>query len=275
MIVVGFVLICAFAAIERWVVPKPMLPYNLLLSRNVLGACLLTASLFVAYFCWDGYYSSYLQVVHGLTLAEAGYVNNIYSIGACFVAFPVGWLLRKLDGFKIVALCALPVQILGGGLMIHFRQPDTPVGYVVMCQIFIALGGGTLVVCSQMAVMAVAKHGEVASLLALLYLSSSIGAGIGSSVSGAIWTNTLLPQLMERLPAEVVDQAEAIYGDLELQIEHPIGDPIRDAINAAYGETQRRMCIAGTAVFVLAIAGVVMWRDVKLSTVKQVRGRVF
>lgn len=31
--------------------------------------------------------------------------------------------------------------------MIHFRQPDINIGYIVMCQIFIAFARGTLVIC--------------------------------------------------------------------------------------------------------------------------------
>ena len=53
---------------------------------------------------------------------------------------------------------ALRIRALGGGLMIHFRQLDTDIGYVVICQIFIDFAGGILVIYEQMAVMAVAEH---------------------------------------------------------------------------------------------------------------------
>jgi hypothetical protein len=271
----GVVIIAGFAAYERFVAPKPFIPFHLLLDRNVLGPFVLSATLFVAYFCWDGFYTSYLQVVHQLTIADAGYVNNIYSIGACFWAIVVGYLIRVTDRFRWLAWCAVPIQILGGGLMIHFRQPDTPIGYVVMCQIFIAVGGGTLVICEQMAVMSVARHGDIAALLALLYLASSIGGAIGSAVSGAIWQNTVYDQLLQRLPADTLEMAADIYADIEMQLSFPVGDPTRDAIMAAYGEAQRRMCIAGTAVLAVAIVAVAIWKDIKVSTVKQNKGRLF
>lgn len=85
---------------------------------------------------------------------------------------------------------------------------------VVLPQILQALGGGTLVMTMQMAVMAVAKHGEIASLIALLGLSSTVGSGIGSSVSGAIWTNTAYAELLRLLPDDAKDQATEIYEDL-------------------------------------------------------------
>jgi hypothetical protein len=47
----------------------------------------------------------------------------------------------------------LCLEILGVGFMIHFRQPDQGIGYVIMCQVFIAFGGGSLIICEEMAVM--------------------------------------------------------------------------------------------------------------------------
>jgi hypothetical protein len=61
--------------------------------------------------------------------------------------------------FKWLALYfGVPVTILGVALMIKFRQPDHNVGYLVMCQFFIAFSSGTLVICEQIAVMAASTH---------------------------------------------------------------------------------------------------------------------
>lgn len=274
MLVIGIVLLIAFGLIERFVAPKPFIPFHLLTSPTVVGACILLATLFVAFYCWDGYYTSYLQVVHGLSISQAGYVANIYSIGSCFWALVVGVLIRWTGRFKWLGWCGVPVQCLGGGLMIHFRQPSTSIGYICMCQIFIAVAGGTLVICEQMAVMAVAEHGQVAALLAVPALSASVGGGIGSSISGAIWTNTIPARLAEYLPASAQPDLMNIYGDITTQLSYPRGEPVRDAIAQAYSDAQQRMCIAGTAVMVLAFIGVAMWKDVKVTDFRQVKGRV-
>jgi hypothetical protein len=64
-------------------------------------------------------------------------------------------IIRTLGRFKWLAMSMLCLEILGVGLMIHFRQPEQGIGYVVMCQIFIAFGGGSLIICEEMAVMSV------------------------------------------------------------------------------------------------------------------------
>lgn len=275
MIVLGGALIVAFVLYERYCAPRPFVPFQLLLSRNVIGAFVLSAILFISYYCWDGFYTSYLQVVHQLTVSQAGYVANIFTIGACLQGFVSGWLIRRTDRFKWLALIAVPLNILGGGLMLIFRQPHTPVIYVIMCQVLISIGGGMLVTTQQLAVFAVARHGEVASLLALLALASAVGSGIGSSVSGAIWSNTVYAELLKLLPDDIPkDLAEKIYESLELQLSYPVGSPVREAIIQAYGIAQRRMVYAGLGFLLIAIPSVAVWKDIRVSKFKQVKGRV-
>lgn len=274
MLVLGSILTVVSVLYECYYAPKPFLPFQLLLSRNVIGSCILSATLFIAYFCWDGYYTSYLQVVHQLSVSEAGYVDSVYNIGSCLWAIVVGWLIRATDRFRWLAWVAVPIQLLGGASMIVFRQPYTPVAYVIMCQVLTAIGGGTLVVTEQMAVMAIAKHSEVASLIALLGLSSAVGAGVGSSVSGAIWSNTVYAELLRLLPDDAKDMTKEIYENLELQLSYPVGNPVREAVMLAYGIAQRRMVVAGMAVLLAAIPAVAVWRDVRVSQFQQVKGRV-
>ncbi|KAI0099625.1 MFS general substrate transporter [Nemania sp. FL0031] len=270
----GFAFVIAFGFHERNT-NKPFIAFSLLCSRNVAGACLLSVTIFVAYFAWDGYYTSYLQVVHGLSITQSGYIGQIYSIGSSIWGIVVGYLIRRSDRFKWLAVAALPVHIIGGALMIIFRRPDSPIFLVIMCQVLLTLGGSTLVVCEQMAVMSVAKHAELASAIAILSLATYIGSAMGSSLSGAIWNSTLPGALAELLPELSPAQLNHIASDLKKQLSYPMGSPTRTAIIAAYAKSQARMCIVGTLVSLLEIGAVLVWRDIRLSQSKQVRGTVF
>ncbi|KAI1191230.1 MFS general substrate transporter [Nemania serpens] len=273
-LLLGIAFVLAFGFHERRT-DKPFIAFSLLCSRNVAGACLLSVIIFVAYFAWDGYYTSYLQVVHGLSITQAGYIGQIYSIGSSIWGFPVGYLIRRSDRFKWLAVAALPVHLLGGALMIIFRQPDTHIVWVIMCQILLTIGGSTLVVCDQMAVMAVASHAELASTLAILSLATYLGSAMGSSLSGAIWNATLPGSLEELLPELSPAELGHIAASLKKQLSYPLGSPTRAAIVAAYAKSQARMCIVGTLVSLLEIGAVMIWRDSRLSQSKQVRGTVF
>ena len=71
MIVFGILLLIGFACYEKWLAPKTFIPYNLLTDRMVLGANILAATLFLEFYLWDNYFSSFLQVVNGLSITEA------------------------------------------------------------------------------------------------------------------------------------------------------------------------------------------------------------
>lgn len=270
MVVVGVVLLVIFALYEKFVAPVQFIPYKLLVDRTVMGACVLGAIIFVSFYIWNGFFSSFLQVVVGLTVTEATYVGRIYNMGSCFWALVVGGIIRWTGRFKWLALYfGVPLMILGIGLMVQFRQPGVHVGYIVMCQIFIALSGGTLVICEQMAVMASVSHQHVAVVLAMLAMFTSIGGAIGSSVSGAIWNGVFPDKIAEYLPPETKDQAMLIVGNLSKQLEYPWGSPTRIAIMDAYGAAQRIMLISATALVSFSLVAVVVWRDIKVKDFDQ------
>ncbi|KXJ88897.1 major facilitator superfamily domain-containing protein [Microdochium bolleyi] len=273
LVTTGFIFMAMFAMHERQA-RRPVLDFSLLFSRNVAGACLLQIVIFIAYFSWDGYYTSYLQVVHDLSITEAGYIGHIYGLGSCIWAGVVGYLIRRSDRFKWIAWAALPVHILGGIAMILVRRPDTHLGWLVAVQVLITIGGSSLVICCQMAVMSVANHGQLASVLALLSLASYVGSAMGSSLSGAIWNSTLPNALAEFLPQLSAPERAAIAADLAKQLSYPMGHPIRAAVIAAYDLAQVRMCITGALVSLFEIAAVVVWRDVSVSGSSQVKGTV-
>ena len=139
MIVVGFILLVAFALNELYLAPVPFLTFSSLTDRTLVGACLLDFTYQISYYCWDSYFTSFLQVVNYLTVAEAGYVNNTFSVVSGFLLFAVGYGIRKTGYFKWLLWIAVPLYIFAQGLMIYFRTPTGYVGYLVMTQIFISI----------------------------------------------------------------------------------------------------------------------------------------
>lgn len=124
----------------------------------------------------------------------------------------------------------------------------------------------------QIAIMAAVGPENVAVGLALQSLFTAIGGAIGVSITGAIWTNTLPGELDKYLPDNLKSQSAVIYEDLATQLSYPLGSPGRDAIIRAYGETQRYLCIASTAVLIIASVAVLMWRDISVRDFRKPRG---
>ncbi|KAL7795066.1 hypothetical protein V8C37DRAFT_415003 [Trichoderma ceciliae] len=275
LLVFGFVLAVVFAIWERYFAPVTFIPYSLLLDRNMMGACVLGMVLFISFFCWNSFFSSFLQVVNNLNVTEASYVVQIYGLGSSLFAIAAGVAIRYTGRFKAITLYgAIPVYALFMGLMIYFRQPNTHIGYIIMCQIFISMAGGVVIITSQMAAMTAASHQYIAVVMAILSMFSSIGGAIGLTAAGAIWQSIFPTKLAEYLPPDAQPDLLSIYSMLEVQLSYPVGSPTRIAIQRAYGDAQSRMLIAGTAIWVIGFAGVAMWRNDNIKNMKQVRGQV-
>lgn len=159
--------------------------------------------------------------------------------------------------------------------MIHFRQPNQPVGYIVMCEIFISIGGSVFILLVQLACLAAVDHQFVAAVLAMLYVSGTIGGAIGNAISGAIWTNTFYDALVRELPSDVLADVGTIYASLPAQLAFPVGSPERIAIQVAYGYGQTRMLAAGVGVFGLCFGWMFLIRNQSVRTNGQTKGVVF
>lgn len=275
MIVVGFVVLVAFGLWEALLAPHPFLTATLLLNHTVAGACLLSFNYQIAYYCWASYFSSFLQVVNDLSISEAGYVTSTFDVVSGVLLLGVGWLIRRFGYFKWLLWIGVPLYIFAQGLMIYFRRPDANIGYLVMCQIFISVGGSVMIICQQLAVLAAADHQHVAAVLALLNVIGTIGGAVGNTISGAIWTNAFGRALSMYLPVDAQSSLEDIYGSLDVQLSYEWGSPTRVGIQQAYAYSQQKMLITGTAIMSLSLVWVFMIRNINVKTIEQVKGVVF
>lgn len=265
-LVIGFCLFFVFAAWEKWFARTHFIPYQLFRDRTVFGACALSAILYFSFYSWDLYYYYFVMVVYNLDVTMTGYMTAIYTVGSCFWSPIFGLWIRYVKEFKYSCLFfALPLMTLGAGLMIHFRGSDSDIGYVIMCQIFIAFAGGMMVIGEQMAVMCASDLEGIPMMISLVSLFSNLGGAIGYAVSAAIYANTFPQGLREALPESAKDQWAAIYaGGYVAQMKFLPGTEERDAINFAYGYSQKYGCIAATAILVLAVPCIGMWRHYRV-----------
>ncbi|KAI1454216.1 siderophore iron transporter mirB [Annulohypoxylon moriforme] len=279
MIVMGVVGLAAFVVWEKYFARVKFFPFEFLKDRTFLGAVMSHFVVFMTTFIWDAYYSSYLQVVHGLSISIANYVLNAYSLTSYFTGPFIALYIHYTGHVKYPALVAIPIYLLGTALIIYFRVPGAKVGYLAMCQVFVGFGVGMIGQMAQLATMACVRHQDVAVALAIYGLFGSVGSSVGYAVAGGIWTNILPVKLYEFLPDDAKNMTATIYGDINQQMKYPIGTPIRDAVIAAYGDVMRKMVIVGSALIPLTIICVAVWRNInvkKLEAVeKRARGNVF
>ncbi|CZT10869.1 probable transporter (major facilitator superfamily) [Rhynchosporium agropyri] len=275
MIVTGFVMLVIFGLHQAYLAPAPFMKHNFLTDRTVIAACLIDLTYQMSYSCWANYFTSFLQVVSNISVSEAGYINSTFSIVSGVLLFFVGYLIRRTGRFKWLFFWAVPLYVFSLGLMIYFRKPNTKVGFLIMCEVFISIGGAVFILCMQLAVLAAVDHQHVAAALAILFVAGTIGSAIGSAISGAIWTNTFAGALGRYLPESALPNLMTIYADLPTQLSYPVGSPERLGIQQAYGYAQTRMLAAGTGIMCLSFIWMFMLRNLKVSQMSQTKGVVF
>ncbi|KKK20503.1 hypothetical protein P175DRAFT_0547559 [Aspergillus ochraceoroseus IBT 24754] len=275
MVVIGILLFPVFAIWESYFVSTHFIKWELFKKRTVLGACVLSALVFFNYNTWDQYLYYYVQVVYNLNTTDTGYVTQTYTVGASIWSVVFGIWIRQTKYFKNVCLFfGVPLFLLGAGLMIHFRGSETQIGYLIMCQIFIAFSGGTLVIGIDMAVMAAADRDSIPMLVAMLGLCSSLGGSIGYAVAVAIYSNTFPQALRSALPNDTQSDLDTLYlGGSAAQLAYPPGSATRSALNHAWATSQKYECIAATAILILAFPAVAMWKNYSVDK-KQMKGTV-
>ncbi|CAD6499299.1 BgTH12-03419 [Blumeria graminis f. sp. triticale] len=271
MLLIGIASVISFVIWERSFAPVSFIPFKLLRNPSIWGACMLAMFLFISFYLWDSNFLPFLRVVHGLSITNAGYVYNIYSIGSCLWALVFSGMIRLTGRFKSLALMHLGIQVLGVGLMIFFRRPSSRLGYVIICQVLIACGCGGLVISEQMSVMMACPHRMVAVPLALLALFSSLGGAIGTTISTTIFTHCFTAALTKALPGNETLNA-LLYGDLDVQLSFPFGSPERDAVIYAYGQSMLYQTIGGTLALVPCLGFVAVWRDFQVKNLPVIRG---
>jgi hypothetical protein len=269
-LVFGFLLIICFGLWEKYLAPVTFIPWPLLKNRTVIFTYTMAFTLYIGWYTWNSYFYSLLIVFYNQPIVPATYLNNTYTMGSCFICIVYGVFLLYWGKVKWCALSwGVPLTMLGVGLMLEFLDPGANIGYMAMCLIFIAFGGGVLVTSEQITLMAVSKQQDFPALLACESMLISIGGAIGSTIAGAIWTGVFPVRLMANLPADAMEAFQDIYGDFTVQASYPVGSPTRDAINLSYAQTQRLLLISAVCIYALTFISVALWQNIDVRKQKQ------
>ncbi|RAH45315.1 MFS general substrate transporter [Aspergillus brunneoviolaceus CBS 621.78] len=284
-LVVGGLLVLAFGVYERHWAAVGVVPWRLLGHRNIVVTYAAVLAMFTALYVWESYFYSMLVVVWDLSVLAATYVTNVWAVSASLWALLVGLLLRRYGRVRPQAIYfGGSVIVLGVGLMIRFRRASASIAYVVLCQILVSLGFGTMALLFPVVLMATVASSSSSSssppphlpaVLAVENMVSDLGRAIGSTISSAMW-QAIFPGMLRRdLPANEAQSPllDEIYEDLNVQTAYPVGSAVRDAINAAYSETYKLMLIVAVCLSALVWAFAWAWKEVALEDADMCRAQ--
>ena len=160
----------------------------------------------------------------------------------------------------VVGAC---VRLLGLGLMIRYRTPDSTTGQIIMPQVLQGLGGGMLGVLLQVTAQVNVPHQDVAMVTAFVLLLTEIGGAVGSAITGAVQLHVLPDKLALYLPQlSAADRALIVQG---FYSTYPYGTPERDGIIRAWSDFMHVSLIIATVTAVVPIILTLLLSDRRLT----------
>ncbi|KAJ4160018.1 uncharacterized protein LMH87_007952 [Akanthomyces muscarius] len=275
MIVVGAILFASFVVWDVKFAKRPYIPARLA-NRTVIAACLIQVFDFMEYSLFTIFFSSYLQVAGHYSPAHATRIDNslrvAFQVSGLFVAIGMKYTRKS----RMWALMGPPLVIVGQGVMIYLVNPGantrTSEAAFVTCKVISGVGRALFQTAAQVSVQAAVSQQEVAVATSLFQAGNSVGAAIGTSVSGAIWRNTLPDKLLKYLPDGDRSKAMSIFQSIVTAKKYEIGSPVRLAIDRSFRESQMLLAIVATALCVPNLG--IMWFMKSISLENESREKV-
>ena len=104
---------------------------------------MLTLSAVAFYLSVQPYFLSYLLVVKNVSVTTGGYITEVFTFASTATAIVVGALIKYTRHHKYFVTAGACIYMLGIGLMIKYRQPETSIAVLVGCQIVIGVRDST------------------------------------------------------------------------------------------------------------------------------------
>lgn len=158
-------------------------------------------------------------------------------------------------------------------LVFHFGTFDRHnmcIEYIVLCQVLLSFGLGTIVICEQMALMFMSTKQDTPAVLAAESMLFSLGQSIGSTISFAIWQPNFEEKLSEYLPQEAKANLPQIYGSLGVQSSYPPGTAVRKSICRSYSETVELMLVVSICLLAVSWGSSFLWKNIHVKDTEKV-----
>lgn len=253
-LIIGFVVcIPAFIIWERKFAPHPVVPFRLLKNRHILVSLIIGGLSTLTGAQQSVYLYFALLVSFGQTVEAATRISRLSNFTSVLSGLALGIVIHRFPHTKPFTMFGCCVYLLSYGLLYRFRGGHThaELAGLIGGEVVLGIANGVTQYSAQVALQAVCKHEHVGIISSLFFATYQVGAGIGSAISGAIWTNlmpkTLHANLAKVMPADLAaTTAKSVYGSpIKFIAQYKVGTPERMAVDESYRHLTRLLCISG------------------------------
>ncbi|CAI4055385.1 hypothetical protein SUVZ_16G4660 [Saccharomyces uvarum] len=262
-LVLGGVLCIVFMFWETMFAKNSLLPYKLLRDRGVwapLGVAFL--NYFTFYIACD-YLYPVLLVSMNESSTSATRILKLPDFVAATASPIYSLLVAKSRRLKLFVIAGCAEWMLCMGLFYYYRGGSESQGGIIAASVVMGLSG---LLCSNSVIVllqAMSTHERMAVMTGIYYTFSQVGAAVGASISGAVWTQTMPSKLSELLGNDTL-AAEAYASPYTFIREYSWGTVERCAVVKAYKSVQKIMMMIGLTCTIPLLAFALFMRDPEL-----------
>ncbi|CAI7190876.1 ATV_collapsed_G0031360.mRNA.1.CDS.1 [Saccharomyces cerevisiae] len=187
------------------------------------------------------YLVTVLMVAFGESTLSAQRIAQLYNFLQSCTNIVVGIMLHFYPHPKVFVVAGSLLGVLGMGLLYKYRVVYDGISGLIGAEIVVGIAGGMMRFPMWTLVHASTTHNEMATVTGLLMSVYQIGDAVGASIAGAIWTQRLAKELIQRLGSSL---GMAIYkSPLNYLKKYPIGSEVRVQMIESYSKIQRLLII--------------------------------
>ncbi|CCD26833.1 siderophore transporter NDAI_0I02650 [Naumovozyma dairenensis CBS 421] len=245
----------------------PLTPWALLKDRGVFSALIIATMI---NFCWymqgDYMYTVLVVAVHE-SVKSATRITSLYSFVSVLTGTGLGLVLIKVRRTKPFIIFGISMWFVAFGLLIRYRGDSASHAGIIGSLCLLGFGAGFFTYTTQASIQATTRSHQKLAVITALYLAAyNIGSGLGSAVSGAVWTN-VLPDRISKAIANQTLAAEAYGSPFTFIITNTWGTPDRMAVVKAYRDVQKILCIIGLCFCIPLLCAALFLRNHRLEDV--------
>ncbi|QEU62685.1 hypothetical protein KDRO_F06160 [Kluyveromyces lactis] len=261
----GGILFPLFLLWEGKISKRPVLALTFLKDRGIWAP--LAASFFMsnAYLIATDYLYAVLLVGFNQSAAAAQRISWLPSFAAVVITPFTGLLITRWKHLKVLTITGCIFYYIAFGLFYRYRGGSSNVTGVIVGTIFMGFGSGISTYPFIVSLQAVSCHAKVAIVTALFYTFSQVGRAVGSSISGAIWTQVMFKEISKRLPEEPEIALAAYTSPYTFVAEYGWSTPQRMEVVGAYMHVQRLLLLIALVMLCPLFLMAIMMRDADLS----------
>lgn len=275
--VIGFALIPPFVLWEAKVAKYPVIPFPLLKDRGVWSALMIAILIDFVYYMPNDFMYVVLTAGMRASVKAATRISSLYSFVSVITGSIFGLFVTKFRRLKPFIMFGVLCWIGALAILFSYRGSNNGVDSekylngIIGGLCFMGFGAGFFTYSTQVSIATCTNHEHMAILISLYLSFYNVGIAIGAAVSGAVWTNTLYPNMVKEMSKFDIPKsiaAQAFQQPTLFTADYKWGSNERIAAALAYADTQRILCIVGLVLCFPLLFATFLLRDHKLESVQ-------